>query len=158
MSKIAYLLANVVGIVLLSLMLLFLLTGVVARYLLQHAFPWTEETCTILVVWMGFFGASMGLKERSHVGLVAAISFLPPRVRNSITIAVDCLVGFFAGYLILFGWKLSCFAGSTEKTVFWQIPYFYLYLSVAVGGALLLLQALALILEDIKCILRLDDK
>ena len=51
-------------------------------------------------------------------------------------IFIDIMVVFFAGYLLIFGWKLSVFVGPKQATTFWNIPYFYLYLSTCAGGGL----------------------
>jgi TRAP-type C4-dicarboxylate transport system permease small subunit len=157
-SRITFWIANVAGTILLSLIFVCLLTGVVFRYVLQHPLPWPEETCTIVVVWMAFFGASIGLKERSHTAIMGFLSLLPSGLRNTISIAVDGLVGIFAGYLIVFGWNLAVLAGTGQRTVFWGIPYFYVYLSVSVGGLLLLVQALALIYDGAQELLSREKK
>jgi TRAP-type C4-dicarboxylate transport system permease small subunit len=153
LSRVAYKAANLAGNVLLGCTFLILLAGVVFRYVFHYPLAWPEETSMIFLVWMVFFGASMGLKERSHVGIMAFLFLFPARVRDAVSIIVDCLVGFFAAYLMVFGWKISVFAGSTQSTIYWGVPYFYLYLSVAVGGFLLLIQACALIMEDIQNVL-----
>jgi TRAP-type C4-dicarboxylate transport system permease small subunit len=59
------------------------------------------------------------------------------------------MVVFFAGYLLIFGWKLSVFVGAKQTTTFWDIPYFYLYLSTCVGGGLLLIQGILLLTESL---------
>jgi TRAP-type C4-dicarboxylate transport system permease small subunit len=149
LSKLTFVIANVMGNLLLLLMFVFLLMGVVSRYILHQALAWPEETCMILAAWMGFFGATVGLKERAHVGTTAFVSLLPPRVRNCVSIATDALAGFFAGYLILYGLKISLSVGTAQTTPYWGISYFYLYISVAVGGFFLFIQALSLTLEDV---------
>jgi TRAP-type C4-dicarboxylate transport system permease small subunit len=149
LSKLTFVIANVMGNLLLLLMFVFLLMGVVSRYILHQALAWPEETCMILAAWMGFFGASVGLKERAHVGTTAFVSLFPTRVRNCISIVADALAGIFAAYLILYGWQISFSAGTAQTTPYWGISYFYLYFSVCVGGFFLFIQALSLTLEDI---------
>jgi TRAP-type C4-dicarboxylate transport system permease small subunit len=150
LSRGAYKFANFAGNLLLLLMFSIVFFGVFCRYVLHHSLAWPEETSMILIVWMSLFGASMGLKDRGHVGTAAFLSLLPEYARKAMGIFIDGLAGFFGGYLLVFGWKISVFVGAGQRTVYWGIPYFYLYLSLSVGGLLLLIQAVALISEDIR--------
>ena len=158
LSRVTYRIANTAGNVLLGMMFIFLLMGVICRYVLRYPLAWPEETSMILLVWMVFFGASMALKDRRHVGIIVFVALFPSRVRNAIMIAVDSLMGLFSGYLMVFGWKISVFAGASQTTQYWGIPYFYVYLSVSVGGLLLLIQAFSLILEDIQAVLSSENR
>jgi TRAP-type transport system small permease protein len=148
-SKVAYKTANLLGSLILALMLIFLLAGVVFRYVLHSPLAWTDESAMILVIWMVLFGASIGVKERTHVGTESFLSLFPIHVRKIILILVDSLIAFFGAYLMVFGWKISI-VGAGQHTVYWGIPYFYLYLSISIGGALLLIQAISLIIDDLQ--------
>jgi TRAP-type transport system small permease protein len=130
-------------------MFLFLLAGVLFRYVLGSPLSWTDEAAMILIVWMAFFGASMGVRERTHVGTEAFLALFPSNTRKMIIIVSDCLIGFFSVYLIIFGWKISI-VGMGQKTVYFGVSYFWLYLSVAVGGFLLLVQVISLLIEDVQ--------
>jgi TRAP-type transport system small permease protein len=148
-SKAAYNVAHILGNIILAVMFLFLLVGVFFRYLLGSPLSWTDETAMILIVWMAFFGASMGVRERTHVGTEAFLALFPFYTRKIIIMASDCLIGFFSVYLIIFGWKISL-VGIGQRTVYWGVSYFWLYLSVAVGGFLLLIQVISLLIEDVQ--------
>lgn len=148
-SKAAYKIANLLGNIILAGMLLFLLAGVVFRYLLNSPLSWTDESGMILVVWMVFFGASIGVKERTHVGTEAFLALFPVFIRKIITILIDVLIAFFAAYLMVFGWKISI-VGAGQRTVYWEVSYFFLYLSISAGGFLLLIQAITIIIEDLQ--------
>jgi TRAP-type transport system small permease protein len=153
LSHAAYKFANFAGNLLLLLMFSVVFFGVFCRYALHYSLAWPEETSMIFIVWMSLFGASMGLKDRAHVGTVAFLSLLPEYARKVMGLLIDALVGFFGGYLMVFGWKISVFVGAGQRTVYWGIPYFYLYLCLSIGGLLLLIQAVALISEDIRRLL-----
>ena len=149
LSKAANKAANLLGNLILFFMLVILLAGVIFRYVLHSPLPWTDETAMILVVWMVFFGASIGVKERTHVGTEAFLSFFPFFVTKIIFLVIDLLIAFFAAYLIVFGWKISI-VGAGQRTIYWGIPYFYLYLSISVGGFLMLIQAITIIIDDLQ--------
>ena len=147
-SKAAVKTANLLGNIILALIFLLLLAGVIFRYVLSSPLSWTDESAMILVVWMVFFGASIGVKERTHVGTEAFLSFFPNYVRSVIILVTDLIIGFFAAYLMFFGWKISI-VGAGQRTIYWGIPYFYLYLSISMGGFLLLIQSIAIIIADL---------
>lgn len=134
---------------LLSLIFLMMLLQVFCRYALGRALSWPEETTLVFFCWVVFLGASMALKDRGHIGITFLIDVFPVRFRNMIKILIDFMVVFFAGYLLIFGWKLSVFVGAKQTTTFWNIPYFYLYLSTCVGGGLLLIQGILLLTESL---------
>jgi TRAP-type C4-dicarboxylate transport system permease small subunit len=148
-SRAAYKVAHFLGNLILVVMFIFLLVGVFCRYILRSPLGWTDETAQILIVWMAFFGASIGVKERTHVGTEAFLALFPTHVRKIIVIACDCLIAFFSAYLIIFGWKISM-VGLGQKTVYWGVTYFWLYLSVAAGGFLLLIQVISLLIDEVQ--------
>lgn len=148
-SDLVYKITYWVGATLLSLIFLIMILQVFCRYALRQPLAWPEETSIFLFVWAALIGASMALKDRGHVGINFVINLFPFRLKNVITLLTDFLAAFFSGYMVIYGWKISVFVGSHQATPFWNIPYFYLYLSVCVGGLLLLVQALFLIMEDL---------
>jgi len=139
-----------VGIALLAIMFIILFLQVFCRYVLNNSLPWPEEVAVILLSWMGFLGASIALRERMHVGLTAMIDSLSTKKKAAVMLFIDGLVGFFGGYLLIYGWKIAMFVGERQKTPFTDIPYFYLYLAVPIGGILFVVHSVTLILEDIQ--------
>jgi TRAP-type C4-dicarboxylate transport system permease small subunit len=148
-SKAAEKTATFLGALILAVMLAFMTAGVVFRYLLNSPLAWTDETAMILIVWMVFFGASIGVRERTHVGTAAFLSLFPSRFRKIIVISTDLLIAFFSAYLMVFGWKISL-VGTGQQTVYWGVSYFYLYLSISAGGLLLLIQSISIIIDDLQ--------
>ncbi len=138
-----------VGVGIIIVLLVILYVQVFSRYVLLHAVAWPAERAVILLVWAGFLGASIALKERMHVGVTMLVDLLPETLRKVFVLLVDALAGFFSVYLIISGWQIAVFVGSRQRAPFTDIPYFYLYLSVTVGGVLLLIQCLALLLDDV---------
>lgn len=142
------------------LVIIFLTTllQVFCRYVLEHSLSWSEETSLIFFPWVVFLGASMVLKERGHVAIMFVVALFPVRLRNIAKVFIDVMVAFFACYLVVFGWKLSVFVGAEQLTTFWNVPYFYLYLSVCAGGAFLLIQAMLLLARDTANFFGWDEK
>ena len=135
--------------VLIGLIFFLMLLQVFYRYVLNQPLSWPEEAALVFFPWVVFLGASMALKDRVHVGINFIVDRFPMRFRNVTRIFIGVLVVFFAGYLSIYGWKLSVFVGSGQTTIFWRIPYFFLYLSTCVGGGLLTIQGILLLIQDL---------
>ena len=135
------------GATLLSLIFFMMLLQIFCRYALNRALSWPEETSLIFFSWVVFLGASLAVKDREHVGINFVIDLFPIRLKNMIHVLIDSMVVFFSGFLLIYGWKLSVFVGAKQATTFWNIPYFYLYLSTCVGGGLLLIQGILSLTE-----------
>jgi TRAP-type C4-dicarboxylate transport system permease small subunit len=146
------------GATLLSLIFFMMILQVFCRYVLGRALSWPEETSLIFFSWVVFLGASMALKDREHIGISFVIDLFTIRFRNMIKLLIDGMVVFFAGYLLIYGWKLSVFVGAKQTTTFWNIPYFYLYLSTCVGGGFLLIQGILLFMESLVNFLNPSEK
>lgn len=142
-----------IGITLLSLIFIILILQVICRYVVGSSLPWPEEASIFLFIWVCLIGANLGLKNREHLGLTMLINLLPTAIRNWVIFITDCLIVFFAGYLFIYGWKIAMLVGGGQRTSILNIPYTYTYLSITVGGFLLIIQALFLINDDIKNIL-----
>jgi C4-dicarboxylate transporter DctQ subunit len=142
-----------IGITLLSLIFIILILQVICRYVVGSSLPWPEEASIFLFIWVCLIGANLGLKNREHLGLIMFVNLLPTAIKNWVTFITDCLIGFFAGYLFIYGWKIALLVGGGQRTSILNIPYTYTYLSITVGGFLLIIQALFLINDDIKNIL-----
>ena len=135
-----------------------MLLQVFCRYVMGQPLSWPEETSLIFFPWVVFLGASMALKERGHIAINFVIALFPDKIGKIATVFIDAMIAFFSCYLLIFGWKLAVFVGKEQTTTFWSIPYFYLYLSICVGGAFLFIQALLLLARDIAVIFSSDEK
>jgi TRAP-type C4-dicarboxylate transport system permease small subunit len=148
-----YKISEWVGIILLFSIFIIMITGVISRYCLGWSLPWPDEVSTFLFTWVCLIGANLGLKDHGHLGVTLLIGYLPSSIGNWVIFITDCLIGFFSGFLFIYGWKNAIFFGGGLKTPFLNIPYTYLYLSVSVGGLFLTIQAIFLIKDDVKKIL-----
>ncbi len=135
-----------------------MLLQIFCRYALNRALSWPEETSLIFFSWVVFLGASLALKDREHVGINFVIDLFPIRLKNMILVLIDSMVVFFSGFLLIYGWKLSVFVGAKQATTFWNVPYFYLYLSTCAGGGLLLIQGILSLMERLANSLGLGEE
>ncbi|MFN4156227.1 MAG: TRAP transporter small permease [Paracoccaceae bacterium] len=107
--------------------------SVVARYVFNAPFQWTEEFSGLLMIWIVFLGA-IGCEIRNeHLTIDVLPSFLPEKPRRMLAIAVGLVsVGLLAAMAWL-GWLLSVSA-MTKQTRLLGISWFWIDLAVVVGA------------------------
>jgi TRAP-type transport system small permease protein len=110
---------------------------VVARYVFNSPFFWSEELTIYTFTWVSFLGAALALKHNRHVVVTYFISLLP-RVGQYVAILIaDLIVLAFLGLLlvqsVLF-WGLS----HTLRSIALNIPLSFVSASLVVMAALMI--------------------
>ncbi|WP_027184528.1 TRAP transporter small permease [Desulfovibrio inopinatus] len=62
-----------------SVMLIIIFIQVIARYVFNHSFEWSEELARFLFVWVVFLGSALIMGESGHL----AVQFLPTRFKGT---------------------------------------------------------------------------
>ena len=75
---------NWIAIGLMAASALITILQVVTRYGFNHPLTWPEELCTLLLVWMTFFGASLLLKKEQHIEIDFFTKLMPRRAQQVI--------------------------------------------------------------------------
>lgn len=114
------------------------LLQVVARYVFNAPLTWSEELARYLFIWTTLLAASLALEKGVHMGLDKIFSVLPPRVHAALTLFNHLAVTLFLIYLVLKGYELAMSVMGTPSIAL-GIPMGWPYLSVPVGGALMIL-------------------
>lgn len=86
-------------LVLVEIVILF--AGVVARYVFDRPFTWTDELATILFLWLAMLGAVVALRRGEHMRLTTVVQFLPRALRPWIDAFAAMIVIVFVGEIIL---------------------------------------------------------
>ncbi len=82
----------------LGTMVILAFAQVVLRNLFGTGFVWADTIVRHLVLWVGFIGAALAVREERHIGIDALTKFLSPgatRVVRIVTSAFAALVCFF---------------------------------------------------------------
>ena len=77
---------NWVATVIIAVMVLNILLGVFSRFVLHLGIPFTEELGRYLMIWAGYLGCVLALKEGSHISITAVVDLFPPAGRRVITL------------------------------------------------------------------------
>jgi len=111
---------------------------VVMRYFFNNAPSWSEELVRFLFIWCSFVAAAIGIKEHIHIGVDVFVNLLPKKLIPLIDILVNFAIIVFSTYMIYFGWGVTVMTHGQPSPAM-GLPMSWVYVSVPVMGALLLL-------------------
>lgn len=144
-NRIGTALRYLMGLMLLGAIVIMLI-GVTLRYLvgpisdklnLGHIdFVWVEETGELLLGWLTFVGAGIGILERSHFGITLLVDKMSPAKQRLIHIFNMALAAIFGLVLAWQGWKLALL-NAPLTTPALEISMGWLYAALVAGGILI---------------------
>jgi TRAP-type C4-dicarboxylate transport system permease small subunit len=133
--------------VLMAAMTLDVLLGVFFRYVLQDALTWTEETARYIMIWMGFLGTGLALREGSHVAVELLLESVPGGPRRALVAVVRVLsLGFLVSVVAAGGVLLARI--SSQSTPVLAISMMWPYLAIPAGCLLTAVEMGAVMLRD----------
>lgn len=123
---------------------------VLSRYVLASPSTVTDELARLIFIWLAMLGSAYTLGQRRHLAISLLAQIVPPqRLRPLNVLLVLLIIAFAGGVMIYGGLRMTLATFSTgQVTPTLRLPAGYLYLSVPIAGALIVLYSLA-ILRDI---------
>ncbi|QGH36014.1 TRAP transporter small permease subunit [Gracilibacillus salitolerans] len=124
---------------------------VVLRYLFNFSLIWSEEAARFLIIWLILVGSSIAVREKGHATVDALVAFLPPAGKKLFSVFANlagiafCLILIWAGSEMV-----SSVVELGNVTPALGVPMAIPYLSVPVGGGLMLFRFLQLLFTDVK--------
>ena len=93
-------------LVFLLFLMVFLAFGqVLLRNLFSSGLLWTDLFLRQLVLWVGFLGASLAVRERRHISIDVLPQFIPATYRPFVQILVNLCTGLISVFLTVAAWK-----------------------------------------------------
>lgn len=108
--------------VLLSLMILISFSQVILRNVFQEGFLWADIFIRQLVLWVGFIGASLAVREAKHISIDFLPHFLPATWKRLIQFVVNLTAGMVSAFLAWAAWRFVEFEMEGSATLFFDIP------------------------------------
>lgn len=139
-------LTEVLLAVMLTVLSVLVFAQVFLRYFYGAALFFADELSRYLLVWLGFLGASLGVRAGAHIGVEFLWRALSPRARRAVALLVAALIFAFLAVITVAGAallpnQLSQLSPGLGISMFWP------YLAIPVGGILMLLQLIDLTLR-----------
>jgi len=95
------LLEAIVLVLMISLTLL-VIVGATFRYL-GSALTWYDETASIGLVWLTYYGSALAAFRGAHIGVPGVVNAMPPRLRVIATLFAEAVVLVFFVLLAIYG-------------------------------------------------------
>lgn len=108
--------------ILLSLMILFSFAQVLLRNFFNDGILWADIFIRQLVLWVGFLGASLAVRERKHISIDFLPNILPRSWGNFIQFIVNLTAGIISGFLAFAAWRFVQFEMEGQATLFLDVP------------------------------------
>ena len=117
------------------LLTLLVIAGATFRYL-GSALTWYDETASIGLVWLTYYGSALAALRGAHIGVPGLVNAMPPRARVIATIFAEAVVIVFFVLLAYYGLKvLVVLQGETMITLPWM-PTIVTDSAIPIGAAL----------------------
>lgn len=87
---------------------------VFGRYVLNATPTWVEQISLLLVVYIGFLGASVGIHKKTHLGVSVFREISPKPVQVIFEFLTHIIMTGFSLTMIVYGYKLTVFKWSAE--------------------------------------------
>ncbi len=107
---------------LLFLMVFLAFSQVLLRNFLSSGFLWTDLFLRQLVLWVGFLGASLAVRERRHISIDVLPQFLPATYRPWAQVLVNLCAGLISVFLTLAAWKFVQLEMEFPTILFLDLP------------------------------------
>ena len=111
------------------------------RFVLNRSLSWSEEFQIYCHVWIVFLAIPIAYRRGAHLAVESLKSLLPAPLGRAFDLVVEILWIWFAVSLAWLAWRVSEVA-KLQSSPGLDLPMNYVYYSMVVGGAYLLLVVL----------------
>ncbi len=140
--------ASVVARLMVLFIAIILFVQVVLRYVFLYSLPWPEEASRYLMIWAVMLGGSILVKDEQLVTVDFLDNFWSPKLLVYRNILFRLLLAVLLAILLWYGVDLATFSMNRTTTAL-QISWFWPYLAIPVGAALMLFHMIVLALRDL---------
>ncbi|NYB74680.1 TRAP transporter small permease [Sedimentibacter hydroxybenzoicus DSM 7310] len=138
-------------IIITSAMTILLFLSIVFRFLLHLPLAWTEEISLYGLVWLCYFGASLAIKNNSHLKMEIITTYLNKKWKKVFDILSDILFFIFAAFIMFYVTKLTIDVGQRGAvSAVLHTPKWIPYLGVPVAFLLMIIRLIQNIIKSIK--------
>lgn len=111
---------------------------VFGRYVLNATPTWVEQVALLLIVYIGFIGASIGIHKNTHLGVAVFREISPKPVQRLFELVTHILLAGFGLIMTVYGYKLTMFKWATKIPLL-NISEGFRSLPVVLGGIFIFL-------------------
>jgi len=111
---------------------------VFSRYLFNFVASWSEEVPRYLLVWIGFLGAALAVRQKEHIGFDYIFNMLPDLPRRILGLLLNLGILIIGLIMLIYGIDFVRQFGSDWME---SIPFknHWFYVSLPISGTLIIL-------------------
>lgn len=132
--------------ILAGLMTLAILFQVFSRFILPFSVTWTEEFARYSMIYIVFLGAAIALRNQDLIAVEFLSEKLTKNARSTLKVIINLISIIFFVLLLIKGIELIERVG-TQFSPALKLPMSIPYASIPIGAALLIINAIAVIME-----------
>lgn len=87
---------------------------VFGRYVLNATPTWVEQVSLLLIIYIGFLGASVGIHRKTHLGVAVFREMSPPPIQRLFEFLTHVLLAGFGLIMVIYGYNLTVFKWATK--------------------------------------------
>ena len=131
-------------------MCLVVFVGVLYRSVLALPFPTSEEIARYMMVYCIYVGMSVATRKKAHITVDAFVGMLPDKAARVLRMIAQIItIATFAWLFVLaVRWIGMSTGPNPQRTPLTRIPYWYLYMSLAIGFSLSVLRGAQVFYKD----------
>ena len=114
---------------------------VYGRYVLNATPTWVESYSLLLILYISFLGASIGVHKQTHLGVAVFREISPEPVRRFFDFLSHCILAGFGVLMTIYGYKLTIFKWSVDIPLI-NISEGIRSLPIMLSGALIFLYSI----------------
>ncbi|HZK86293.1 MAG TPA: TRAP transporter small permease [Desulfosporosinus sp.] len=119
---------------------------VIARYVFNAPFTWSEELARYLFVWTVMLAGGLGIQRGVHIGVDLLTEKLPARFQGAIVVINHLLMVVFLLFLSIKGFSMAMINLATPSPAM-QVSLGWAYFSIPIGALVMLIFSLGKIYE-----------
>jgi TRAP-type C4-dicarboxylate transport system permease small subunit len=143
---------NTISIACFTAMIVLVLAGVASRFIFHIPFMWVEEASRYFMVAGVYVGVSMGIREKTHLGLTALVDALDPGKRKilrlTLSFIVIALCAYFSIYSISFMQQVRANGQKSPALLF---PMWIVYIPLGIGFVFGTIRGMMVFWNDFIC-------
>lgn len=131
----------------LAFMTVIIFWQVIARYVVGSSLSWSEELSRFLMIFMVLIGSSLALRDGKLISVEVAQDALKGKAKKWLKVITHVISIVFYVILMVYGLRVAESFGN-QIAPGTRISMYFIYLSLPIGGLLLLMNSITCIFEE----------
>ncbi len=134
-----------IGIIFFIVLIVACVAQVFFRFILNNSLSWTEELARYCFIWMHMIGTSLLIETKGHATVTVILDSLKGNAKKFLELIIEIVILLNGAFMAYTGFLLAQSSKANLSTAL-GIPMWIINISVAVGGILVIIQAIVQIL------------